>query len=74
MHIVDQQYDMYQIRLRGSDTEDAQDALTLLAYKKYPHCDDFGSRNLIQEDWERATQDYINHQILTMPEHLEDIF
>ena len=42
-------------------------------YKKWPKWDDFGSRELIQEGWDRVTQPYINAQILSIPKRLNDV-
>ena len=42
-------------------------------YKKWPKWDDFGSRELIQEGWERYIQPYINAQVLSMPQRLKDV-
>ena len=42
-------------------------------HKKYPQWDDFSTYELIQEGWERCTQAYINHQVLTMPKRLDQV-
>lgn len=41
--------------------------------KKFPKWDDFSTRDLICEGWERCTQSYINHQIYSMPQRLNDV-
>ncbi len=41
--------------------------------RKYPYWDDFSTRELILEGWDRCTQAYINHQVRTMKQRLQDV-
>ena len=41
--------------------------------RQWPHWDDKATRELIMEGWSRVSQQYINEQVLSMPERLQAV-